>query len=205
MRNIDYTKIIKIGDENEKMVVIELPRRKLRKHGKIGSETIWYVKIKCECGHIQDVPCCDWKNKRYKQCRVCQRVGSKNYAWNGYGEINGHYFCHIKCGAKSRGLKYNVSKKYLWELYVKQERKCRLSGLPINFTINKSERTASLDRIDTSKGYKEGNVQWIHKTINVMKNGFREEDFLRFCKIIYEYNRDRIQGPIENISNRRNV
>ena len=192
----DYTKIIIVGEKNGRFVVIDKPYKKCG---------YWKVKIKCECGNEQYVPCEKWIKKKYKKCRPCQLVGSENYDWSGYGEINGHTFCVIEGGAKSRKLKFDVSKEYLWNLFLKQERKCALSGLPLQFTINKSEKTASLDRIDNDKGYVEGNVQWIHKSINIMKNGFEEEDFLRFCKIIYEYNRDRIQGGIENISNRRIV
>lgn len=48
----------------------------------------------------------------------------------------------------------NIDIKFAWELYVKQEKKCALSGLPIVFAISNkksSETTASLDRIDSSK------------------------------------------------------
>ena len=199
---IDYTKIIKVGDKNENVVVIDIP---FRKHRPNSEWAAWYVKIKCDCGKEQCVPCPNWVRKEYKRCRPCQLIGSNNYAWTGYGEIKGQYFCKLKMEAKFRKLTYKVSKKYLWDLFLKQNRKCALSGLPIQFTINKCERTASLDKINSSEGYEKGNVQWIHKMVNVMKNGFKEEDFLRFCKLIYEYNRNRISGPIENISNRRDI
>jgi hypothetical protein len=199
---IDYTKIIKVGDKNKNIVVIDIPFKNRRPNSEWAA---WYVRIKCDCGKEQCIPCPNWVRKEYERCRSCQLIGSNNYAWNGYGEINGHIFCCIKESAKKRGLKYNVNKKYLWELFLEQNRKCALSGVPLQFTINKSELTASLDRIDGSIGYVKGNVRWVHKMVNIMKNGFNEKDFLRFCKLIYEYNRDRIQGEIENISNRRNA
>jgi hypothetical protein len=72
-----------------------------------------------------------------------------------------------------------------WELYQKQEGKCALSGLPIFFpATNKGEFTASLDRIDSSKGYIEGNVQWVHKDINIMKNKFPQDYFIKICKLV---------------------
>jgi hypothetical protein len=46
--------------------------------------------------------------------------------------------------------------------------------------------TASLDRIDSSKGYFKGNVQWIHKDLNVMKMDLTEEKFIDYCKLVYE-------------------
>ena len=47
---------------------------------------------------------------------------------------------------------------------------------------NKS--TASLDRIDSSKGYTIDNIQWLHKDINKMKWDFSQEKFLELCKKI---------------------
>lgn len=46
--------------------------------------------------------------------------------------------------------------------------------------------TASLDRIDSSKGYEIGNVQFISTAINYMKNTMSHEDTLKLCKIIAE-------------------
>ena len=36
----------------------------------------------------------------------------------------------------------------------------------------------SLDRIDSSKGYEENNVQWVHKDINLMKNKYDNKYFI---------------------------
>jgi len=44
--------------------------------------------------------------------------------------------------------------------------------------------TASLDRIDSSKGYIEENVHWVHKRINVMKGNMSEQEFLNFCEAV---------------------
>ena len=47
---------------------------------------------------------------------------------------------------------------------------------------------ASLDRIDSSKGYIEGNVQWVHQNINMMKNKFDNQYFIEMCKLITKNN-----------------
>jgi len=41
--------------------------------------------------------------------------------------------------------------------------------------------TASLDRIDSSKGYIEGNVQWVHKMVNMSKQQYTQEEFINMC------------------------
>jgi hypothetical protein len=201
MKLIEYDKIINVGDRTKQFEVIECPTRISKPHG----WKEWFVKIKCDCGTVKSVRCGRWLKKDFQKCRGCQLIGANNYAWNGYGEINGQVFCKIRLNAKRLGILCTVSKKYLWELFLKQNRKCSLSGLDLKFRLNNSEQTASLDRIDSSKGYVDGNVQWIHKCINIMKNGFSEDDFLRFCKRVYEHNRNRIHGDIENFSNRRVV
>jgi hypothetical protein len=45
-----------------------------------------------------------------------------------------------------------------------------------------------LDRVDSSKGYIEGNVQWVHKTINLMKQSFNQKEFIHFCKLVANNN-----------------
>ena len=45
-------------------------------------------------------------------------------------------------------------------------------------------QTASLDRIDSTKGYIEGNVQWVDKIVNAMKWNIPEKYFIEICKTI---------------------
>jgi archaellum component FlaC len=74
---------------------------------------------------------------------------------------------------------------------LKQNKLCALSGLPIKFArANKrtSETSASLDRIDSTKNYVEGNVQWVHKEVNIMKNVYNQEHFIEMCKLIANNN-----------------
>ena len=65
--------------------------------------------------------------------------------------------------------------------------KCALSGLEIQFGKHwkmMSDQTASLDRIDNTKGYITGNVQWVHKQVNFMKGTMEQTEFIEFCKLI---------------------
>jgi hypothetical protein len=100
------------------------------------------------------------------------------------------FYNRIKKSAKARKIKFSLTPKYLWELFVKQEKKCNYSGiilfLPQN-NENSKNRTASLDRIDSSKGYTEDNVQWIHKRINWLKCAFSEQEFFDWIEKIYNY------------------
>ena len=111
--------------------------------------------------------------------------------WKGCGEISGTIICELRNRARRKGMEFNLTAKFLWELYQKQNGKCALSGEEI--TIRQIEistdrsQTASLDRIDSSKGYIKGNVQWIHKDINKMKLDFEQSVFIYWCQKIGKF------------------
>jgi hypothetical protein len=69
----------------------------------------------------------------------------------------------------------------LWE---NQNGKCAYTGELLNFGRSKVNGTASLDRIDSSLGYVEGNVQFVHKDVNIMKWDLSEKRFLDICEKI---------------------
>jgi hypothetical protein len=99
----------------------------------------------------------------------------------------------MKRGAKRRGIPFEIGKKYVWELFVKQYKRCALTGIEITFPTNirRASGTASLDRINNAKGYVEENVQWVHKTINDMKGRLTDEEFIKYCLIVAEYQKER--------------
>lgn len=76
-----------------------------------------------------------------------------------------------------------------WKLFEKQNRKCALTGEELTFSKknNEYDGTASLDRIDSSKGYTLDNVQWVHKKINMMKWDLKQDEFISWCKKVGLY------------------
>jgi hypothetical protein len=108
--------------------------------------------------------------------------------WCGYEEISGTFYGAIRDGAKHRNLQFEISIEYIWNLYLKQNRKCALTGIEISLPqkCKDTNQTASLDRIDSSKGYVAGNVQWVHKDINQMKMDLTQDQFINYCKLTYE-------------------
>ena len=92
--------------------------------------------------------------------------------------------------ARGRCKKFNkpeplVTDMYLYELYKNQERKCALSGVPLDL-IKESPYCLSLDQIDPGKGYEEGNVQWLTWAVNRAKGEMSTPMFLSMCEIILE-------------------
>ncbi len=115
------------------------------------------------------------------------RTGRNNLKLRkGHKDVSGSYFCILQHGAKTRDMEFSVSIEYLQEILEKQEYKCALSGVILIFPTSLSiegrkVQTGSLDRIDSNKGYIEGNVQWVHKTINCIKWKLSQEEFIDWC------------------------
>ena len=120
------------------------------------------------------------------------KIGKNNPTWKGYEELSSVYFSRVKNNAKIRNLEFNITIKQMWDLFLKQNRKCALSGLELKFHKKRkmaSDGNASLDRIDSSKGYTNDNIQWIHTDINQMNMEFAEDKFHNYCKVITYYNK----------------
>lgn len=156
-------------------------------------------KCLCDCGNIVDIKAecrdvsvgIDNTKSKFGDCACSRAVArnSNNHAqFRGYGEIGRTYYNQVKTNANKRNLDFNVSIEFLWDLFLKQNRRCSLSGLELKFG-NSKQITASLDRINSSIGYIESNVQWLHKDINNMKQTFDQNQFIEYCKRIVENNR----------------
>lgn len=117
--------------------------------------------------------------------------GKEHHSFTGFKGLQGSVYGIYKQRAEAKGLDFTISKEYLWDLFEKQNRKCALTGLDIFFTEKTQtkgyRKTASLDRIDNSKGYIEGNLQWVHKDINLIKRNLTEEQLLFYCEKIIEW------------------
>lgn len=112
----------------------------------------------------------------------CALSGEMNGNWKGYKNIPGEVFYKVEYFARKRSMDFSISIEYLNDLWEESKGLCALSGMPI-----KLKSTASLDRIDSMQGYIKGNLQWVHKTVNRMKNNFPQEEFISICKKISNY------------------
>ena len=152
----------------------------------------WYkFHVKCKCGFEKFVLGNTLRRGNSTCCEDCRN--DKNY--KGVGNLSSTFFSRILEGARVRNIEVSVTKEQILELLEKQDYKCALSGMPLvmsrSFSKDRtnlaSSTTASLDRIDSSKGYILGNVQWVHKDINIMKNKFDNQHFINICKKINQW------------------
>lgn len=149
-------------------------------------EILAYIKhndyrCRCECGREFVAKGCDLNKNKVKTCG-CHMI-RKDYSDS--GEIQYHYIRNIWSRAIEKGLDFNLTGEYIWQLFLSQDRKCALTGLSLTPPTNTvTAFTASLDRIDSSNGYVIGNVQWVHKWINIMKWDLSQSEFINMCRLV---------------------
>lgn len=174
------------GDKFGKLKTIEVC--KLYKNGTF----VW--KCQCECGEFVERTTPVLKSGKRAQCYNCYNknrripdpeTGKINSCWKGFGDISGNFLGGIKACAKNRSIKFDLEIEDLWNLFLKQEKKCFYSGLEIHFDTFKE--TASLDRIDSSDYYHINNVVWSHKDINKIKASFTVEELVKWCSLVTNF------------------
>lgn len=121
-----------------------------------------------------------------KLCKKCANAKLENNSHIGfYKDVLRKSFAHkYKTNAELRGILWNVSFEYLADLLIEQDFKCALTGWDIHAMDVNSP--ASLDRIDSSVGYVEGNLQWVYSKVNMMKQHYSQDDFISVCKAVAE-------------------
>lgn len=145
----------------------------------------------CDCGKTSVVPGWCLKKGSTKSCGCLRFLGGKNNPkWKGFGDISSHFWHTICNHAKDRNLDVKITIQDAWELFQEQKGLCALTGVPIHFAEKfKDSKTASLDRIDSSKGYEKGNIQWVHKDINWFKNKWSQQEFIKMCQAVVDHSK----------------
>lgn len=163
-------------------------------------------RCKCDCGNVvirtgtslirSKFSSCGNSFDKYHNICFSRPMGKENSNWRGFGDISSTWFSNVILrsadGRKSRrkiAKKIDITIEDIWHLFLEQNKKCALSGvelfLPKNGTREECKRAnASLDRIDSSLGYVKGNIQWVTKNINIMKNTLNQEEFIDICKSV---------------------
>lgn len=121
--------------------------------------------------------------KHSKSEKFYKNILSKRF----HHAIGGRYFNSIKRGAVKRGITFNITVDQIYELFLTQNGKCSYSNIELYFHQMgelPTKTTASLDRIDSFKGYTIDNIQWVHKDINRMKMTLNEDIFVNYCHLI---------------------
>lgn len=165
-----------IGERYGSLVVIDID-------GKKNTSGTLYRKCLCDCGKEKYVTLGNLKSGNVSSCGCLKmRQGKDHPLWRGHGGISKRYWSRTKRNAANRNIEFAITIEEMWQQWLMQEGKCKLTGEQLLLhTCKGNNTTASLDRIDSSRGYTKNNIQWVHKDIQKMKTDFNNEFFIKMC------------------------
>lgn len=99
---------------------------------------------------------------------------------------------NLSHSAKKRGLDVEITKEDVIALWEKQKGLCAVTGLPMEkVKATKTTRNryknlyrASVDRINSDKGYTKENIRLVCSHVNIMKMDLTDEQFKFWCDAI---------------------
>lgn len=165
------------GQKFDRLTVIKLAHTK-------NWESYW--EVECECGNRKIIS----GKSLVRRSSVSCGCWNREKCWRGVGELSFSYWSRIIKGASKRNIEFNLDINDAWKIYEQQGKKCALSGVDLvmdrHYGTNARKKstniqTASLDRIDSQRGYCTGNVQWLHTIVNRMKSDLSQDDFVDWC------------------------
>lgn len=145
-----------------------------------GRPVLFYL-CKCDCGGNHRVKADIFNIGHSCSCKKCRK--SSKFIPTNQKICPKRYFKGIESRAKKGNLNFTITLEDVICLLQQQNNLCKLSGLLIQI----EDGTASLDRIDNSLGYTLDNIQWVHRTINYMKNELSDDIFISFCSSVHNY------------------
>lgn len=166
------------------------------------------ITVKCDYCNIQhEKPEAEYlRNKKLNRKNFCSRSCVGKYKYTNRTELRSNFMKKYNITTERKSKIINPFKYYLklakcrfkectitledlekqWNL---QKGICPYSGIQLilnsHSNISKDKiYSASLDRIDSSKGYIINNIQFVSQCINFMKNSMSHEDTIKICKLI---------------------
>lgn len=194
LRKFGLWKPVRQG-EKRNLIGNEYGKLKVRqKAGRGGEADTWICD--CECGLEHITSGYKLVNMMVDQCTVCAQPQSQ------CGSVPVIAWSEIRRGGTKRRHAFTITIEEASALFELQHKRCALSGVDISFATScvghkrRRETTASLDRIDSQVGYVPGNIQWVHKTVNLMKQKLTQSEFITWCKLIAEQQNDHIKDSV---------
>lgn len=124
--------------------------------------------------------------KEGKLCKACSNKITENCHRGWYRDIRVSWFNKFKTNAILRGIEWDLTLDDVADLMVIQDNKCALTGWDIEFPEHghAQKAPASIDRVDSAKGYFVDNIQLVTKHVNMMKQSYDNDYFIEVCKAV---------------------
>lgn len=120
----------------------------------------------------------NFKNTKY----IRQPDKYSNFRW---------YIKNVIKNSKKRNQTYDVDLEYLSDIWKKQNGICPFTKQKLELRTHSDKEkanpySASLDRIDNTKGYIRGNIRFVSLIFNYARNTFSDDDVISFCHKVTE-------------------
>jgi len=102
-----------------------------------------------------------------------------------HAHVPGRLWANLLSNTKHRGLSLEITPDDIYELYIKQNKKCALTGRPMTLCNDSKISEVSIDRINNTKGYTVTNIQLVHKIANQARMDMTINDFYQLCRDVY--------------------
>ena len=122
--------------------------------------------------HAKQSELSDW------QCKKCT-ARAKKFSENAPVGPMQRLYNKFRKTANRRNIPWGLS---LGDFQARYAGRCALTGWEISTDYDNC--TASLDRIDSDRGYEIDNIQWVHAMVNMCKNKYPQERFISMCKAV---------------------
>lgn len=159
------------------------PQSEYNRNIKLGRKNFCCRKCAFEYGQRlhKDDPLTDKQIQNLQQIR--EYAGNRRDEWTPYR--------YSLRNARKRFKEFNLTLEDLKQVWEQQKGICPYTGLKLELpTYSKCKNIwyrASLDRIDSTKGYVVGNVQFISTPINFMKSTMSDLETKQYLKLISSY------------------
>ena len=129
---------------------------------------------------------------RARECLDCRSAGKRKRLSNSPHLYISNLYTQLAYRRRETH-DYEITREYLYGLYERQKGICAYSGVAMT---NIKDGTGyhlsniSIDRIDNTKGYLEGNIALVCLACNMMKYTLDLKDMKNWCKMITQHNED---------------
>lgn len=137
----------------------------------------------------------DWKEKLGKYVGTNTKNLKLGSELDDFSPFKWH-MARIKSHTKGKNIEVSVTVQDLKRVWEKQNGKCPYTGLSLKnlestnrkHQLERTPDRASLDRIDSSKGYTSDNIEFVSLMAQYCKNSFNKMEVLEFCKNVTIFN-----------------
>jgi hypothetical protein len=156
-----------------------------------------------KCSKCQEEKCLNdfyyYKNRKHytSSCKNCNKKESHSYQIKQRKDQNIKYVCMMRSAEIRRKCKdKNISfdsdiRNILINQWEKQKGLCFYSGrqMSISGDYHTNLDAMTIDKVNPSLGYVEGNIVMCCRIFNSMKQNLTYDEFMNHCKEVLEYNK----------------